>query len=67
MAKCNLCKKVLVEGGKDIHRLNKDYEMPMEIKWDGTKCDITNKLVNSICEDCLNVIMKAVNSCIKED
>lgn len=65
--KCDLCKKFLVEGGTDIHHLNKAYEMPMKITWNGTNCRLSNIVVNSICKDCLNVIMNAVNSCVKED
>jgi len=62
--RCDLCGLVLAEGEKDIHELNKPYELPHEIKWEGTKCTITNKVVRHICGSCLDKVMKAVKECM---
>ena len=67
MEKCSLCKKVLTEGGCDVHNLSKPYEMPTKITWDGKKCSLDNIVIYRICKNCLNTVMEAVNSCIKED
>ena len=62
--RCDLCGDVLEEGKEDIHELNKPYEFPHDIKWDGTKCTITNKVVRHICGSCLNKVMGAVKECM---
>lgn len=62
--RCDLCGQILENGAKDIHELNKPYELPYEIKWDGTECNITNKVVRHICGGCLNKVMEAVKGCI---
>lgn len=67
MAKCSLCENLLVEGGRDVHSFNKVYELPFEIKWNGTNCNITNKVVNSICSKCLGKIMDTVKECMRND
>lgn len=67
MENCSLCNKVLTEGGCDVHNLNRSYEMPMKITWDGKNCSLDNRVVNRICEKCLGKIMNAVNSCINGD
>ena len=70
MANCSLCKKLLRENERDHHVLDHRYEFPYRVEWkyngvvDAT---IHNKIVRSICEECLEKIMNAVNSCIKED
>lgn len=62
--RCDLCGTVLEEGAKDIHELSKPYVLPYEIKWDGTQCTITNKVIEHICADCLETIMGVVKSCM---
>lgn len=60
MKKCDLCGKNLVENGKDILELNRPYEMPYEIKWNGANCKLENRVVNCICEECINEITEVV-------
>lgn len=55
--RCDICNAILMEGEKDIHELSKPYEIPYEIKWNGTECNITNKVVRHICGFCLDKIM----------
>ena len=64
---CDLCNCLLTEGERDIHRLSKPYEIPEKIEWDGTKCNIKNRVVNKICKNCLGRIIDTVNSCIWGD
>lgn len=58
--RCDLCGKILKDGAKDIHELNKPYELPYQIEWNGTECSITNKVVRHICNDCLTKVMETV-------
>ena len=64
--KCDLCNVTLKEAERDIHELNKAYEFPYQIKWDGTDCQITNKVVRHVCENCLNKVMVLMNSLMGE-
>ena len=63
--RCDLCGTVLEEGAKDIHELNKPYELPYKIEWNGTQCNITNKVVRHICGSCLTRIMGVVGNCME--
>ena len=65
--KCSLCENVLIEYGRDVHDLSRNYELPFEIKWEGNDCCITNKVVNSICSKCLGKIMNTVKECMREE
>lgn len=65
--RCNLCEITLIEGGRDIHKLSKGYELPFEIEWNGIYCKITNKVVSSICSKCLGKIMNTVKECMREN
>ena len=62
--RCDLCNNILEEGKMDVHELSKPYELPYEIKWDGTDCHITNKVVRHICAACLGKVMGTINSCM---
>ena len=62
--KCDLCGRYLESGTKDIKELDKPYELPVEIKWEGTHCTITNRVVRHVCADCLTSVMGAVKNCI---
>ena len=63
--RCDLCNRFLLDGAKDVRELDKPYELPYEIKWEGTNCTITNKVVRHICADCLANVMDAVKNCME--
>lgn len=64
ICKCDLCGNVLEEGGQDVRELSHPYEFPYEIKWDGTECTITNKVVKHICAPCLDKVMGTIKNLI---
>lgn len=60
MDRCSICNTILKEGERDIHALNRAYELPYEVEWNGTDVTLRNRVVNCICERCCSAIVRTM-------